>query len=549
MISDSSNTNVANVSVGADPVGVDYDSGVNEIFVANEGDGTLSVMSDSNNAVVATVIIGAAACPCSVAYDSAMKEIFVANIKANTISVVSDSNDTVIATIASPTPVSPPIPTLAPPTGQSPTFSSGIGSWTEKSATPSDCSGDEAAVVNNTIYIFGPTDYAYNPSSDAWTTIAPMLTPRMSFAVAACGNKIYVIGGYDESSGVDYAVNEVYDPATNTWSTAAPLPTSETEMQANTVNGEIYVMGGRTSDTYSTNLTEIYNPAANSWSNGAPMPYPVANAASAVANDNIYVIGGEDDESPPASSQNVAGMNSVNFNQIYNPSTDSWVLGTPIPVSTFDGGAGATTGVMAPEQICVFGNMVGFGETSSQNYAYDPVANSWTSAVPMPYASVGPAVAVVNDLLYLVGDGQNVEQYTPIGWTPDQTYLSETTPPQISVLSPLNQTYKESNVPLVFSVDKVFNWVGYSLDGEPNVTVTGNSTIADMANGKHTLTLYVNDTFGDIGVSQTINFTIAISQQISQSQPFPTTIVAVASITVMVIVVAALSVYYTQRKR
>ena len=207
-------------------------------------------------------------------------------------------------------------------------------SWTEKAAIPSTASGDEAAAVNGTIYMFGSTDYAYYPSNDTLTTIAPMLTPRASFAVAACGNKIYAIGGYNEDSGSPYSVNEVYDPSTNTWATAAPMPTNRSEMQADTVNDEIYVMGGRGADTYSTNVNEIYNPATNSWTTGAPMPYPVATAASAVVNNKIYVIGGEDDDHPPAGSQTTPGVNSVNFNQIYDPVTDSWSMGTPIPAST-----------------------------------------------------------------------------------------------------------------------------------------------------------------------------------------------------------------------
>ena len=80
------------------------------------------------------------------------------------------------------------------------------------------------------------------------------------------------------------------------------------------------------------------------------------------------------------------------------------------------GGAGTTSGVMAPQRIYVFGNIVGFLVSSNQNYAYDPATNSWTSGAPMPYDSVSLAVAVVNDLVYVMGDGQNVEQYTPIGY-------------------------------------------------------------------------------------------------------------------------------------
>jgi YVTN family beta-propeller protein len=85
------------VEVGGGPGGVAYDSGKGEIFVVNQYDGTLSVISDSNNTVVATIPVGNS--PDGVAYDSGKGEIFVTNRVSNTVSVVSDSSNTVIANV------------------------------------------------------------------------------------------------------------------------------------------------------------------------------------------------------------------------------------------------------------------------------------------------------------------------------------------------------------------------------------------------------------------------------------------------------------------
>jgi YVTN family beta-propeller protein len=75
-----------------------YDSGTNNIFVANTGSASVSVISDSTNAVVATIQVGMA--PSGMAYDSNKGEIFVANSANNTVSVISDTKNTVAATIA-----------------------------------------------------------------------------------------------------------------------------------------------------------------------------------------------------------------------------------------------------------------------------------------------------------------------------------------------------------------------------------------------------------------------------------------------------------------
>jgi YVTN family beta-propeller protein len=68
---------VATVNVGSAPWGVAYDSAKGEVFVANEGNSTVSVIDDSTNAVVASVNVGSD--PFGVAYDFGKGEVFVAN--------------------------------------------------------------------------------------------------------------------------------------------------------------------------------------------------------------------------------------------------------------------------------------------------------------------------------------------------------------------------------------------------------------------------------------------------------------------------------------
>ncbi len=123
-----------------------------------------------------------------------------------------------------------------------------------------------------------------------------------------------------------------------------------------------------------------------------------------------------------------------------------------------------------------------------------------------------------------------------------------TTPPKISVLSPLNQTYNETSIPSVFTVDKPVNWTGYSFDGEPNVTVTSSSlltnvTIANVTNGVHNVTVYANDTYGNMGASETVTFTVAVPE------PFPTVPVAAASVAVVAAVITGLLLYFKKRKK
>jgi len=296
--------------------------------------------------------------------------------------------------------------------------------------------GGGAAVVNGTIYVFaGYGDYFYNPATDNWSAFAPMPTPRAEFAVAACDNKIYVIGG--EELNITYptalAVNTVYDPSTNTWASKSPMPIGTINVQAATVNGKIYAIGGSIltagAPPYSwaqptVNFTEIYDPVTDLWTRGAPIPYPVIGYAMTVVDNKIYVIGGQDE-------YNVPDIN-VNFTQIYDPASNLWSFGAPTPVSTMGAAAGATTSAEAPKRIYVIGGMGGFLVGLNQNYVYDPAANNWTPADPMPTARFLPTVSVVDDILYVIGGGQGDsslatnEQYIPIG------YVASTPSPSLS---------------------------------------------------------------------------------------------------------------------
>jgi hypothetical protein len=82
-------------------------------------------------------------------------------------------------------------------------------------------------------------------------------------------------------------------------------------------------------------------------------------------------------------------------------------------------------------------------------------------------------------------------------------------PPEIYLSSPENRTYTVNCVSLNFTVNEVTTWMGYSLDGQNNITITENTlNVAELSDGSHSLIVYANDTTGDTGKSETICFTI-----------------------------------------
>ena len=127
----------------------------------------------------------------------------------------------------------------------------------------------------------------------------------------------------------------------------------------------------------------------------------------------------------------------------------------------------------------------------------------------------------------------------------DTVYFTiDTVSPNIEILSPENKTYATNSVSLNFTLDELTSWVGYSLDAEKNVTITGNTTVSGLSNGLHSLIAYANDTAGNTGGSKMIHFTIETQQPV---EPFPTWIVAVTVI--IAVVGAVLLVYFAKVKK
>jgi hypothetical protein len=122
-------------------------------------------------------------------------------------------------------------------------------------------------------------------------------------------------------------------------------------------------------------------------------------------------------------------------------------------------------------------------------------------------------------------------------------FTIDTTPPTISALSIQNTTYSTTDVDLNFSVSEPVSQIAYSLDGQENVTVAGNTTLADLSVGTHNVTVYAWDTAGNMGASETATFTVAVPE------PFPTVPVAAASVAAVAVVIAGLLFYSKKRKR
>ena len=396
---------------------------------------------------------------------------------------------------------------------------------------------------------------------NSWVEKAPMQQARACLGVASANGKIYAIGGSTASGfepaympyadkDVDHFVgtNEEYDPTNNSWNYKAPMPTPRMAFAIAAFQGRIYCIGGRSiagdSSGGYTSVNEAYDPTTNSWETKASMPVAKAWIQAKMIDDKIFIL----DSTSETSKQYY----------VYDPTEDTWNSSVPSPqdgkllLDYFPSGY-ETTGVHSTKMIYTFNN-----DFNSRVEAYNPQNHTWQDGVASLLQRYGFGIALENDIFYVVGGYTYLamgpfapvatnEEFIPFGYgTPDPTYAAEHFPPSISILSPINQTYNEANVSLVFSSDKNTTWTQYSLDGQQNITVTGgNTTVTDLSNGTHKIAIYANDTYGNIG-KQEITFTINKPQQ----NPTNTTNIIIAiSAAASILAISVVVFMYRRREK
>ena len=168
-----------------------------------------------------------------------------------------------------------------------------------------------AGVIGGKLYSFNGTQGGggragelnrYDPVTKTLTSLRRSLYDHMRGGGGVIGGKLYVVGGLDEFVGNDGTLLEVYDPSTNSWTVRAPMPTPRADVASVVMNGKLYVIGGQVVNPDQTGagltaIVEVYNPASNTWSKGVPMPTPVARAGAVAVTNSAgkavaYVIGG-----------------------------------------------------------------------------------------------------------------------------------------------------------------------------------------------------------------------------------------------------------------
>ena len=93
--------------------------------------------------------------------------------------------------------------------------------------------------------------------------------------------------------------------------------------------------------------------------------------------------------------------------------------------------------------------------------------------------------------------------------------------PIINIKSPQNATYSSASIPLNFEVSTATSQICYSIDDQSNTTILANTTLTELSDGVHRIVIYAHDMVGNVGKSDTVNFTVYTSTTTSSPSSIP----------------------------
>lgn len=251
--------------------------------------------------------------------------------------------------------------------------------WTAETPMPAGRSHTECVAIGNAIYVAGGAVHSraffrYDALSLAWTVLPRIPTPRGDHAVAAIGTDVYVLGGMWTEKDV-----EVFDAQTHTWSTGPSMTEAHVGLEAVALGGRIYAMGG------GTDVMEVFDSGLGAWQTAAPLPRVLRRFVADTDGSSVYVMGGSYYESATDTWESTRNV------WLYDPASDQWTGGPPLPKTIFCA------------QAASIGQVIFVLDELSNLLSLDTTSGVWSARTPKNVQTECYGVAVAGGRIYTFG--------------------------------------------------------------------------------------------------------------------------------------------------
>jgi hypothetical protein len=228
---------------------------------------------------------------------------------------------------------------------------------------------------------------------DRWTPLRPASLERTEVAAARVGRFVYVVGGFERTSGRTVGSVERYDVRRDEWDFVPDMPVELNHPTAVAHRGRLYVHGGYRGETGLTRPTGVllrFDPRRRRWRRLPSSPTPRAAHAAAVVGDRLYVAGGANDSG------------SLRSLEVYDFGRRRWSRGPGFPGPARN----HTTGVASGGRFYVLAGRDAGNLTAAERY--DPRRRVWEELPPLRVARGGIASARLRDGRIVVFGGERL---------------------------------------------------------------------------------------------------------------------------------------------
>jgi N-acetylneuraminic acid mutarotase len=272
------------------------------------------------------------------------------------------------------------------------TFSN-AGSWSTAAKLPEPLQEISAATLKGRIYVVGGINtkneatklvYRYDPTTDQWERLRDLADYRHHMPLVVLDDTLYAIGGYSPPNFTPTSSVFAYDESHDVWIGHERLPEPRGASAAVAVDGKIIVVGGVGLNGHIDSIA-IYDPVTDTWKHGAPIPTLRDHLTAGAVGGIVYAI---------------AGRRTENFDMVeaYDLKTNRWTTRAKMPSARGGLGSAVLNG-----QIYTYGGERP-GAFANQE-RYDPQTNTWTVLPPLPTPRHGLGVATFSGKIYVIAGG------------------------------------------------------------------------------------------------------------------------------------------------
>jgi N-acetylneuraminic acid mutarotase len=271
--------------------------------------------------------------------------------------------------------------------------------------------GAPTAVVltDGTVLVVGGASNAasdlYNPTTNSWTTVGPMSTPRNFQAGTLLANGSVLVAGGQDENGNTLASAEIYNPTTQTWTLTGSMTTPRYLHSASLLaNGDVLVAGGWPSTCCSGSETplassELWNPTTGTWTAIGNMANPHADqTATVLSSGNVLIAGGQN-----YAQGSLLEVEESASTELYQYATGTWTsVGNMTVARDYAGSALLSDGAVLQAGGAASGCCSGLSSAE----IFNPATLNWTATPSMTTGRNGPAASTIfNATAVLVSGG------------------------------------------------------------------------------------------------------------------------------------------------